>query len=236
MLPIIATPKYEMIVPSTGESITYRPYVVKEEKILLIALESQDDTQIEKAVIDIIKACVESPIDVNNLATFDIEFIFITLRSKSVGEGIKLSMKCMSETCDVSEDINLELDTIKVSNLENIKDKNIKITDDISIDMRWLKASDKLTEAQRKTTTDSIIASAAKAIEIIYNGEEIFATKDAQFKEVINFVESLNTDQFTSILEHMEQTPILSYDLSYNCKTCGNENIRELRGLTDFFI
>jgi len=236
MLPIIATPKYEMIVPSTGESITYRPYVVKEEKILLIALESQDDTQIEKAVIDIIKACVESPIDVNNLATFDIEFIFITLRSKSVGEGIKLSMKCMSETCDVSEDINLELDKIKVSNLENIKDKNIKITDDISIDMRWLKASDKLTEAQRKTTTDSIIASAAKAIEIIYNGEEIFATKDAQFKEVINFVESLNTDQFTSILEHMEQTPILSYDLSYNCKTCGNENIRELRGLTDFFI
>jgi rubrerythrin len=225
-----------MIVPSTGESITYRPYVVKEEKILLIALESQDDVQIEKAVINIIKACVESPINVNDLATFDIEFIFITLRSKSVGEGVKLSMKCMSETCDVSEDINLELDKIKVSNLENIKDKNIKITDDISIDMRWLKASDKLTEAQRKTTTDSIIASAAKAIEIIYNGEEIFATKDAQFKEVINFVESLNTDQFTSILEHMEQTPILSYDLSYNCKTCGNENIRELRGLTDFFI
>ena len=85
MLPRIATPKYDMIVPSTGESITYRPYVVREEKILLIALESQDESAVEKAVMNIIKECVESPINIKNLTTFDVEFIFVTLRSKSVG-------------------------------------------------------------------------------------------------------------------------------------------------------
>ena len=236
MLPTIATPKYEMIVPSTGESITYRPYVVKEEKILLIALESQDDIQIEKSVNDIIKACVESPIKVNELTTFDIEFIFITLRSKSVGEGIKVRMKCDDDTCNEQVEIPLALDEIKVSNLEKVKDKNIKINDDISMDMRWLKSSDKLNKDQRKTGTDSIINTAAKAIETIYSGEETFATKDVPHKEVVAFVESLNTDQFSLMLEYLENSPALTYDLSYKCKVCGHENERKLKGLQDFFI
>ena len=236
MLPTIATPKYEMIVPSTGESITYRPYVVKEEKILLIALETQDDIQIEKAVTDIIKACVESPIKVNELTTFDIEFIFITLRSKSVGEGIKVNMKCDDDTCDAQVEIPLALDEIKVSNLEKVKDKNIKINNDISIDMRWLRTSDKLNKDQRKTGTDSIINTAAKAIETIYSGEETFATKDVPHKEVVTFVESLSSDQFAKILEYLENSPALTYDLSYKCKACGNENERKLKGLQDFFI
>jgi len=236
MLPTIATPKYDMIVPSTGESITYRPYVVKEEKILLIALESQDDMAIEKSVMNIIKACVESPININGLTAFDIEFIFITLRSKSVGEGIKLGLKCDEEDCDGSQEMQLDLDKIKVSNLENKIDKHIKLTDDISLDMRWLKANDKLTEAQRKTQTDMIIHSAAKAIETIYNGEEIFTIKDTPHKEVVAFIESLNSDQFAKILEFMEKSPALEYDLSYTCNICGHENERKLRGLTDFFI
>ena len=236
MLPTIATPKYEMIVPSTGESITYRPYVVKEEKILLIALETQDDIQIEKSVTDIIKACVESPIKVNELTTFDVEFIFITLRSKSVGEGIKVRMKCDDDTCNEQVEIPLALDEIKVSNLEKVKDKNIKIHDDISIDMRWLRTSDKLNKDQRKTGTDSIINTATKAIETIYSGEETFATKDVPHKEVLAFVESLNSDQFAKILEYLENSPALTYDLSYKCKACGHENERKLSGLQDFFI
>ena len=94
MLPRMVTPKYDMIVPSTGKSITYRPYVVKEEKLLLIAMESQDDKQIENAVMNIIEECVESPLDINTLTNFDVEFMFVTLRAKSVGEGIELSPKC----------------------------------------------------------------------------------------------------------------------------------------------
>ena len=175
-LPIVATPKYEMTVPSTGVSVTYRPYVVKEEKILLIALETDSEVAIEKSVVDIIKACVESPLDIKTLTNFDVEFMFTVLRSKSVGEGIKVNMKCDDDTCDAQVEIPLALDEIKVSNLEKVKDKNIKINDSISMDMRWLKTSDKLNKDQRKTGTDSIINTAAKSIEIIYSGEETFAT------------------------------------------------------------
>ena len=110
MLPIIATPKYEMIVPSTGESITYRPYVVKEEKILLIAMESQSDEAIENAVSDIITRCVETPIKVKDLTTFDVEYMFVTLRSKSVGEGIKVTPKC--EHCEETNEQKIDLEII----------------------------------------------------------------------------------------------------------------------------
>ena len=112
MLPKLATPKYDMIVPSTGESITYRPYVVREEKVLLIAMESESDIAIENAVTDIIKLCVESPIKVEDLTNFDVEFMFVTLRSKSVGEGIKVSSKCTE--CEESNEHKIDLEKIKV--------------------------------------------------------------------------------------------------------------------------
>ena len=102
--------------------------------------------------------------------------------------------------------------------------------------LKVVKSSDKLNKHQRKTGTDSIINTAAKAIETIYSGEETFATKDVPHKEVLEFVESLSSDQFAKILEYLEDTPALTYDLSYKCKTCGHENERKLKGLTDFFI
>jgi hypothetical protein len=107
MLPVIATPKYDMIVPSTGKTIIYRPYVVKEEKILLIALETENETAIERAVTDIIKACVETPIDIKSLPMFDIEYMFTTLRSKSVGEGVTVNLECQNDKCDSKLDIKL---------------------------------------------------------------------------------------------------------------------------------
>ena len=122
MLPKLVTPKYDMIIPSTGETVTYRPYVVKEEKILLIAFESQDETQIEKSVLDIIKTCIESKIDLNKLTTFDIEFMFVTLRSKSVGEGIKLNMPC--EECEHTNEVKINLEDVKM-NTSEIKTKII---------------------------------------------------------------------------------------------------------------
>ena len=147
MLPKIATPKYDMIVPSTGESITYRPYVVKEEKILLIAMESQNEAAVEKAVTDIIKTCIETPIDFKELTSFDVEMIFITLRTKSVGEGVDIQLKCSH--CEALNDHKINLEKIKVKNLEDAPDKHIKLTDDISVDMKWLKMDDRLTDKER---------------------------------------------------------------------------------------
>ena len=112
---------------------------------------------------------------------------------------------------------------------------NIKINDDVSVDIKFLSYNDTLTQAQRATDTEAAINSVAKTIEIIYSGEETFATKDAPFKEVVRFVESLNNDQFAKIVEFMQDAPTLSYDVSYKCKKCDHENARQLKGLTDFF-
>ena len=233
MLPRIATPKYDMIVPSTGESITYRPYVVKEEKILLIAFESQDETAIEKSVINIIKECVESKIDFKTLTNFDIEFMFITLRGKSVGEGIKVNIEC--DECEESNEVKIDLDKVKVLNLDDSVDKHVKITDDISIDLRWQTTADSKTNANTSSETEAVINLVATSIETIYSGEEIFAAKDVTKKELLDFVESLNTDQFNSLVEVISKAPYLSYNLEYDCKGCKIHNKRSLSGLIDFF-
>ena len=233
MLPKLATPKYDMIVPSTGKTITYRPYVVKEEKLLLIAMESQDENQIEKAVLNIIKECVESPINVDDLTTFDVEMIFITLRSKSVGEGIKITPKC--KHCEESNEVKIDLEKITVENLSDTVDKHIKLTDDISIDLKWHTMKDRTEDLKKETETETIINMIVASLETIYSGEEIFAVKDFSKKETVDFVESLNTDQFNEIVEVLSKSPYMSYDLKFDCKKCSKENTMEMKGLIDFF-
>jgi len=233
MLPKLATPKYDMIVPSTGESITYRPYVVKEEKILLIAMETQDEVAMEKAVIDMIKICVETPIDFKTLTNFDVEFMFVTLRTKSVGEGVEIRLNC--KHCEEEIDHKIDLEKIKVKNLEDAPDKNVKLTDDISVDLKWLKTDDRLTDKERKTGADTVINMIAKSIETIYSGEEIFVIADAPKKEVVDFVESLNTTQFALLVDVISQAPQLNYKIDLACPACGKESKIELNGLSDFF-
>ena len=234
MLPKIATPKYDMIVPSTGESIKYRPYVVKEEKVLLIAMESQSDEGIETAVMDIISSCVESPINMKSMTTFDIEFMFVNLRAKSVGEGIKVNPPC--QHCEeVNKDRKVDLAKVIVKGLEEDVDMHVKITDDISIDLIWPTMKNRLTEDDMKTGTDTLINMVARSIGTIYSGEETFAASDSSKKELVEFVESLGPDQFSALLEKVSQAPELSYDLEFKCTSCKKDNKIELKGLSDFF-
>ena len=234
MLPKIATPKYDMIVPSTGETVTYRPYVVKEEKLLLIALESQSDEAIENAVVDIIKLCVETAIDINSLTTFDIEFMFVNLRAKAVGEGIKVNPPC--KHCEeINKDVKINLEKVIVKGLEEDIDMHVKLTDDISIEVAWPTMKNKLTEEDMKTGTDTIINMIARSIGTIYSGEETFAASDSSKKELVEFVESLNTDQFNDLVDKVAEVPQLGYDLKFKCKACKKDNTLELKGLVDFF-
>ena len=226
-----------MIIPSTKEKVTYRPYVVKEEKILLIAFESQDETQIERSVIDIIRICIESDVKLDKLTTFDIEFMFVTLRSKSVGEGITLNMTCASEDCEHTNEVKINLDELNVANLDEEApiDTHVKLTDDVSVDIKWATMNDRMSSSDSKTETDAVIQMVAKSIETIYSGEETFATKDVKKKEVVDFVESLTADQFQSIAEILSKAPYLNYKLEYDCNKCGHKHVRELNGLADFF-
>ena len=233
MLPKLVTPKYDMIIPSTGETVTYRPYVVKEEKILLIAMESQNESAIETAVSDIIKACVDTPISIDTMTNFDVEFMFITLRSKSVGEGVKINFICSE--CDEDNEHKIDLDKVVVKNLNDAPDKHVKLTDDISLDLRWATMKDRLSEKERVTGTDAIINMIAKSIDTIYSGEEIHAAKDSKMAELVEFVESLSTDQFTAIVDVISEAPRLNYNTKFSCKACKHENTVDLIGLSDFF-
>ena len=231
MLPKLATPKYDMIVPSTGESITYRPYVVKEEKLLLIAMESQDDKQIEQAISDIIRSCL-SNVKVEDLTGFDIEFIFLTLRARSVGEGVELFIPCSE--CEEKNEVKINLDKLEMKNLDfNDKELQIKIDENITIELRWPTMSDRSVEVE--TGTEILIHMVAKSINTIYYGEEIHSTKDVLFEEVLEFVESLSSEQFSKIMTLLLKTPYVSYDIKFTCKKCGHKNERELKGLADFF-
>jgi len=234
MLPRMVTPKYDMIVPSTGKSITYRPYVVKEEKMLLIAMESQDEKQIENAVMNIIEECVESPIDINALTNFDVEFMFVTLRAKSVGEGIELSPNCTS--CEETNEVKVDLDKVTVKNLEDQTDTMIKLTDDISVELKWPTMKDRHVDlVDEASETETIINIMSSTIGTIYSGEEIFITSDVPKKEVKEFVESLSNEQFNQIVDVMAKAPTLSYDINFDCKKCGESNSIEINGLADFF-
>ena len=231
MLPILATPKYDMIVPSTGEAITYRPYVVKEEKLLLIAMESQDDVQIEQAISDIIRSCLDN-VKLEDLTGFDIEFIFLTLRARSVGEGIELLIPC--EKCETKNEVKINLDKLEIKNLDfDNKDLQLKLDDNMTIELRWPTMSDRTAKAE--TGTEVLIHMIAKSIGTIFHGEEIHSTKDVPFDEVLEFVESLSSFQFGKIMELLMKTPYVSYDIKFTCKKCGEKNEVELKGLADFF-
>jgi rubrerythrin len=112
---------------------------------------------------------------------------------------------------------------------------NVKINDDVSVDLKYLGYSDNLTQGQRATETEAAINMVAKTIETIYSGEETFACKDAPFKEVVAFVESLNNDQFASVIKFMQDSPVITYDIKYKCRECGTDNVKTLKGLSDFF-
>jgi hypothetical protein len=235
MLPKIATPKYDMIVPSTGKSITYRPYVVREEKLLLIALESQDDKQVEQAVTEIIKSCLDDSVNVKDLTGFDIEFIFLTLRASSVGEGIELSITCDADECEEGNKVKVNLDKLEIKNNDFAdKDLQLKLNDNMTIELRWPTMGDRGVIGD--TGTEVLINMVAKSIATIYHGEDIHPTSDVPHEEVVDFVESLSSEQFTKIMEIMGKTPYVGYDIEFTCKKCGKENKKELKGLADFFI
>ncbi|MDG2285262.1 MAG: hypothetical protein P8N43_07010, partial [Alphaproteobacteria bacterium] len=213
--------------------VTYRPYVVKEEKLLLIAMESQDEKQIETAVMNIIEECIESPININELTTFDVEFMFVTLRAKSVGEGIQLSPKCSS--CEEVNEIKVNLDDVTVANLNDQVDKLIKLTDDISLELKWSTMKDRHINLEDKTETETIINMITNSIGMIYSGEETFNCNDVPNGEVRDFVESLSNEQFNQIVDVMAKAPTLSYEINFDCKKCGESNSIEINGLADFF-
>ena len=230
------TLNFELTVPSTGQKVKYRPYLVKEEKVLLQAFESGDPKTCLEAMIDTIEACLDerTKIDVGSLATFDVEYMFVKVRSKSVGENSDLVIACGECKHENPVSVNLDEIEIDVSDTNNV----ISITDSISVEMRY-PTYDVLTKQDlakiEKEDMDAAMAMIASSVAAILTEEERIETEGLSSEEVIDFISSMTTSQLKSLSEFMENMPALTHGVKFKCEACGHDNDMELKGLSDFF-
>ncbi len=230
-LPKINTaPKYEAIVPSTKQAVRFRPYLVKEEKVLMMAMETQDQKQAMHAVVDTIEACVSDPIDKNKLTTFDVEYLFTRIRAKSVGETVKAGIKC--ESCEHSNDVVIPIEDV-IIDVPDI-DGKIEIADNINLVLRWPRYNDILDLSEFKSQTEMTFAMIERCVESVETPEEKIMFKDESAADRMTFIESLSGDQFEKLKNFMEAMPQMKHTLDYKCVKCGHDNKLELQGMQDF--
>ena len=228
-------PKYEMTVPSTGEVVKYRPFLVKEQKVLLVAFESKDSKQILNSMLDSISSCVPN-IKLDSLATFDVDYMFTQVRSKSVGETSTILHAC--QNCNEENEVKIRLDEIKVNIPENWKKTTeVEISKDISVELKfptykdisYLNIDDNASDAELLMDT---VAACMKAVK---TEDEYILVKDEPKEEVEKFINSLTNQQLEKITNFASTAPKLSHTQNYECKKCKTENKIELSGLQDFF-
>lgn len=230
-LPQLNSARYEIVIPSQGRTVSYRPYLVKEEKILMIALESQDQNMIMRAIKDVIEQCVYDDIDVNKLAVFDIETLFLALRSKSVGENMDLKIKCSE--CESLVDVAINVDDIEIPqvNTENV----VMLTETIGVTLRYPSFEMVSNIGDDIDTVDGAFKMIADCIDTIFEDDAIHNASDITQAEMNEFLENLNSDQFKKMSTYFEDMPALKHDLNYTCPSCTKTNHMELKGLQSFF-
>tara|TARA_R110001592_G_scaffold302369_1_gene574289 strand:+ start:375 stop:1079 length:705 start_codon:yes stop_codon:yes gene_type:complete len=228
-LPSVALPKYQIYVPSSGEKVFYRPFVVKEEKVLLIALESGEYPMIAKAIKDIVDACTYGQLKTDQMPIFDLCYLFLNIRAKSVGETVEPNLICQS--CTFKNPIEINLSEIQVMGDLN-KNKKLNLGENVGMVLKY----PALNSEEEISGVDISLGSIADCIEMIYEGDNVFKSEDINKKELVEFIENLTHHQFELILEFFADMPRLSHTVKYNCSQCGKENEVTLEGLGDFFL
>jgi RNA binding exosome subunit len=236
-LPKISTPTYELELPSTEQTIKYRPFLVREEKLLVLALETEDTKQITNAIKTVIKNCIETKgIKVESLPTFDIEYLFLNIRGKSVGEEIEVNIICPDDE-ETSVPVKINLDEIQVQKNEGHTNK-IKIDDKIMMEMKYpsleqfIKSNfDFNSDSQMEQSFDLI----SSCIDKIYTEDEVWVASDVTKKELTDFLEQMNSSQFKEIEKFFETMPKLSHKVKVKNPNTKVESEVTLEGLSSFF-
>ena len=235
-LPKIATPTYELDLPSTGQSVSYRPFLVKEEKVLVIALESEDNKQITNAIKAVLKNCVLTKgIRVEQLPTFDIEFLFLNIRGKSVGEELEVNIICPDDE-ETQVPVMIDLDSIQVKKDEE-HDTKIKLDDNLMMEMKYTTLDQFIKnnfDLQGGNQMDQSFALIASCIDKIFSEEEVWATADCTKKEVNEFLEGMNSQQFKQIEKFFETMPKLTHTIKVTNPKTKVESEVVLEGLASF--
>ncbi len=242
-LPKIDVPVYSTKLISTGKTVKYRAFTVKEEKLFLMANESEDVDTVIDSIKQVLNNCIMTKgIDVEELPLFDIEYLFLKLRAVSVGEVVNLRYKCNNilpklddeeeKKCNHIVEIDLNLNEITP---ESVKiDKTIQITDTMGISMKY-PTFDLLKEFDADQEVDSIIKMTVKCIDFIYDKDSVYYAKDAKEEELIDFVESMQTKDLEKLKDFFSSMPKLKKQLDFNCVKCGYQEKIELEGIQNFF-
>ena len=236
-LPTIVTPTYELELPSTGKKVKYRPFLVKEEKLLVLALETEDTKDISTAIKTVLKNCIQTRgVKVENLPTFDIEFLFLNIRGKSVGEEVEVNLIAPDDE-ETQVPVTISIDDIKIQKSEEHNSK-VKLDDTLMMEMKYpsldqfIKSNFDFTEEVSMDQSFDLIAS---CIDKIYNEEEVWSTADCTKKEVKDFLEQMNSMQFKEIESFFDSMPKLSHSVTFTNPKTKVESTVVLEGLSSFF-
>ena len=234
-LPQVVLPTYELELPSNGKKIKYRPFVVKEEKLLLLALETNDEKEIERAVKTLLKGCIQSRVKIEDLPMFDLEYIFLQIRAVSIGEIVEMKVTCKDDN-KTQVQYNLNLSEVRVNKPEGY-DSKIMLNDNLGVIMKYPAWGEfiKGSIMGQSPTSDSVVEIIANCIDQIFDVEDVYDSSTTSKKEFIEFVENLTNSQFEKIQKFFESTPRLEH--TFAVRNPNTEEISEftIAGLPNFF-
>jgi hypothetical protein len=238
-LPVMNTPTYSLVIPSSKKVVKYRPFLVKEEKSLLIAQQSEDLTVMVDTLKSVIKSCVIDKIDVDSLASFDIEYMFTQIRGKSVGEIIELMFPCDLDHGEENEKarvkISIDLTQLEVEVPEEHTNK-IELFADVGVVMKYpsINVMQRL-EGLEENDIDKVFSVIADCIDFIYQGDEIFYAKEQNEEELLQFLNNLTSEQFIKVQAFFSTMPRIKKQVEYKCPVCSREHKKVLEGMQSFF-
>ena len=238
-LPKLDVPSYEVELPISKTKIKFRPFLVKEQKNLLIAIEANDSITIQQSIRDILNNCtLTEGVDIDKLPIIDVEYYFVQLRAKSVGEVVESRYRCNNEVegkvCNNIMEKEVDLTKIQVTqNPEN--NPEIQISDKIQIKMKYPEFGIVKDSLKYDSTNDITFNMIAESIEYIYDGDQFYYGHEAQPGEMLEFVESMNQEQFNKVEKFFENLPKLKETLNIKCSKCGFDHTIEVEGLENFF-
>ena len=234
-LPKVNTPTYELAVPSTDDKIKFRPFLVKEEKILLIAMEAQEQSGILNAVKDIVKSCTFDKFDVNRAPIFDIEYIFLNIRAKSVGEVSTVNLRCPDDN-ETFVQTEIDLTKVDVQITEGHTNK-IELTDEMGMIMTY-PTLDSFSDSTTVINASNMLDVIASCVSQIYDkkGEDVYDAKDSTKQEIVDFLESLNSKQFLEVQKFFDTMPKLTHTVNIENPETKVKSDITLTGLNDFFV
>lgn len=228
-----SSPSYELTIPSSGQLVHFRPFLVKEQKNLLIALETQDRKALLSSIIRTIESCVEETIK-SKLTTFDVDYMFTKLRAKSVGESVDLSINC--ESCEEPNTVTIDIDSVQVKN--PVQDNVVKLSEEISVEMAYPSYHEFLentTMTESKTQAEILFELMLVCMKAVLTDEERISLKDESREEIITFVENMTTEQYSTLMNYVQNIPYAYKDVEFTCSKCNTVNNRTLQGMDDFF-